>query len=129
MDVHFILYVADQARSESFYRSALGVEPRLSVPGMTEFEIADHAVLGLMPSMGIRALLGPALPDPERAAGIPRAELYLRVPDALTCHRRALEAGGVELSPLEERDWGDRAAYCRDPDGHVLAFGESMAGR
>jgi len=25
---------------------------------------------------------------------------------------------------VESRDWGDRAGYCLDPDGHVLAFAE-----
>jgi hypothetical protein len=28
----------------------------------------------------------------------------------------------VELSPLAERSWGDQAAYCLDPDSHVIAF-------
>jgi uncharacterized glyoxalase superfamily protein PhnB len=127
MAAHFIFYVADQARSEAFYAQALGVAPHLSVPGMTEFELEGGAFLGLMPSAGIRALLGEALPDPASAAGVPRAELYLRVADADVCHQRALCAGAVELSPLEERGWGDRAAYSLDPDGHVLVFAEVIA--
>lgn len=122
MTAHFILYVSDQARSAAFYRKALGSAPRLDVPGMTEFSLGENAVLGLMPEAGIRRLLGEALPDPARAAGIPRSELYLRVDDPAAYHRRALEAGATELSPLCDRDWGDRAAYALDPDGHVLAF-------
>lgn len=119
---HFILYVADQGRSTAFYAAALGQPPRLDVPGMTEFELAAGAVLGLMPEAGIRRLLGPALPDPSRAAGVPRAELYLVVGDAAACHARALAAGARELSPLSPRDWGHRVAYALDPDGHVVAF-------
>ena len=30
--------------------------------------------------------------------------------------------GAIELSPLTRRPWGDDAAYCLDPDGHVVAF-------
>lgn len=116
MTPHFILYVADQARSAAFYRHALGLEPRLDVPGMTEFSLGDGAVLGLMPESGIRRLLG------FTPGEGPRAELYLLVGDPAACHARALEAGAVELSPLQPRDWGHRAAYSRDPDGHVLAF-------
>jgi len=121
---HFILYVADQGRSTAFYRAVLAREPRLDVPGMTEFELGPGAVLGLMPEAGIRRLLGAALPDPAQASGIPRAELYLVVADAAAAHRRALAAGARELSPIQARDWGHRVGYSLDPDGHVLAFAE-----
>ncbi|OQA09776.1 MAG: Glyoxalase-like domain protein [bacterium ADurb.Bin374] len=119
---HFILYVADQERASAFYRAALGLEPRLDVSGMTEFELPGGAVLGLMPEHGIKKLLGPALADPSWASGAPRAELYLLVDDPAKAHQRAIGAGAVELSPLAPRDWGHTAAYSLDPDGHVLAF-------
>lgn len=122
----FILYVKDQQRSRDFYAAVLNKEPALDVPGMTEFRLGGGGVLGLMPEAGIRALLGPALPDPAGAGGAPRAELYLRVSGAGDFHRRALERGAVELDALRERDWGDRAAYSLDPDGHVLAFAERL---
>jgi len=32
----------------------------------------------------------------------------------------------MELSGVENRDWGHRAAYSLDPDGHVLAFAEQI---
>lgn len=126
ISAHLILYVQDQRASADFYRAALGIAPRLDVPGMTEFELAGGAVLGLMPEAGIRRLLGVTLPDPAEARGIPRAELYLRVDDPEACHQRALVAGGRELSPLQLRDWGDRAAYLLDRDGHVLAFATAL---
>jgi len=121
---HLILYVSDQRRAAAFYGAALARVPRLDVPGMTEFDLGDGAVLGLMPEAGIRRLLGPGLPDPAGAGGAPRAELYLVVVDAAAGHARALAAGARELSPLLRRDWGHRAAYSLDPDGHVLAFAE-----
>ncbi len=121
---HIILYVKDQMRSADFYAQVLACQPSLNVPGMTEFILSETCVLGLMPEAGIKRLLGDALPDPARAAGIPRAELYLRVTDPAAYHRRAIEAGATELSELQDRDWGDRAAYSLDPDGHVLAFAD-----
>ena len=119
---HLILYVADQAVATEFWRAVLARPPVLDVPGMTEFALAPHAVLGLMPDSGIVALLGSALPDPTQARGVPRAELYLVVDDALGYHTRALAAGATELSPMVQRDWGDAAAYSLDLDGHVIAF-------
>jgi len=121
MICNFILYVKDQARSREFYAAALGLAPRLDVPGMTEFELCSGCVLGLMPEKGIKRLL-PAMPDPETGMGAPRAEVYLTVDAPAVYHARALAAGARELSPLAPREWGDSAAYSLDPDGHVLAF-------
>lgn len=121
MKINIILYVADQAAAKDFYAAVLGQAPRLDVPGMTEFELEPGCVLGLMPEKGIQRLL-PALPDPSAGRGSPRAEVYLTVPDPAASHARALAAGARELSPLEPRGWGDKAAYSLDPNGHVLAF-------
>lgn len=122
MESYFILYVSDQKRSRDFYAAALGIEPRLDVPGMTEFALPGGGVLGLMPEAGIKRLLGDELPDPANANGIPRAELYLLTGDAVTDHKRAVRAGARELSSPQKRSWGHVAGYCLDPDGHVLAF-------
>ncbi len=123
---HFILYVKDQARSTEFYRQVLDLAPTLNVPGMTEFTLADQCVLGLMPEASIKRLLGDKLPDPASGNGVPRAEVYLLVPQPQDYHRRAIAAGAIELSGLAIRDWGHRAAYSLDPDGHVLAFAEPL---
>lgn len=124
---HLIFYVGDQERSSAFYQAALGLAPRLHVPGMTEFALGRGVVLGLMPEAGIRRLLGDALPPATPGQGVPRAELYLHVADVAASHRRALAAGARELSPPALRGWGHEAAYSLDPDGHVLAFARSMA--
>ena len=124
---HFILYIADQRRSTAFYSSVLAVEPRLDVPGMTEYALPGGGVLGLMPESAIRRLLGDALPDLAPARGVPRAELYLVLDEPEAFHQRALAAGAVELSPMLARNWGHVAAYSQDLDGHVLAFASVVA--
>jgi hypothetical protein len=118
----FICFVADQGAATAFWSRVLQCSPSLEEPGMTEFTLADGAVLGLMPESGIRALLGKALPDPAGGRGILRSELYLVVEDPSGHHTRALACGARELSPLAQRPWGDQAAYSLDPDGHVIAF-------
>ncbi|MBI1938908.1 MAG: VOC family protein [Ignavibacteriales bacterium] len=123
IDVSYtILYVKDQQASAKFYSNVLSKEPRLNVPGMTEFDMAEKSVLGLMPEVGIKRLLGEKLPDPSQANGIPRAEIYLMVDKPQEYFERAIKNGASELSKLEKRNWGHHAAYCLDPDGHVLAF-------
>jgi catechol 2,3-dioxygenase-like lactoylglutathione lyase family enzyme len=118
--VHFILYVSDQAASTGFYSKVLEIDPRLNVPGMTEFEISSAAVLGLMPQKGVARLLG----EPTYGGYGPKAELYLIVDEPSGFHSRALLAGAREISPLERRDWGHRVAYSIDPDGYIIAFAE-----
>jgi len=125
----FVLYVADQDRARDFYAAVLGRAPKLDVPGMCEFELQGGGSLGLMPGAGAAQLLGPGF---EGLAGdtpgsLPRAELYLRLPDAAAVLARALDAGARLISPLEERDWNESAAYVADPDGHVLALAQNPA--
>ena len=118
----FIFYVRDQNAATDFYRRVLECQPRLHVPGMTEFQLSNTSVLGLMPEAGIKRLLGHRVVDPTTANGAPRAELYLRVADPAAYHQRVLENGGRQLDELKPRDWGDLAAYSLDLDGNVLAF-------
>jgi catechol 2,3-dioxygenase-like lactoylglutathione lyase family enzyme len=124
--VHVILYVRDQKASTSFFRSVLALEPTLDVPGMTEFELSDGVVLGLMPEAGVVRLLGQAH-DPARGHGGPRAELYLLVDDPAAYHARSITAGGTEVSRVSARDWGHEAGYTLDLDGHVVAFARARA--
>lgn len=126
---HMILYVVAQDASTAFYAAVLGIAPRLNVPGMTEFDLAPGAVLGLMPEAGIRRLLGSALPDAEsmESPRVSRAELYLMVEDPEEYMARATMHGAKLLSPVLARDWGHRVGYCQDPDGYVLAFAAAAA--
>lgn len=126
MITHTILYVADQKRSRDFYASVLKIEPTLDVPGMTEFKLSEHHILGLMPEKGIKKLLGDKILDPAQGTGIPRAELYFRMKDPESHFRQAKELGAKELSPILERDWGGKAGYVADFDGHILAFATGL---
>lgn len=120
--VHTILYVADQKRSCDFYQEILNQNPRLDVPGMTEFMLSSKHILGLMPESGIKRLLGEKIKNPALGNGVPRAELYIRTENPENMLETALRLGAKELSPILERSWGGRAGYVLDFDGHVLAF-------
>jgi predicted enzyme related to lactoylglutathione lyase len=118
----FILYVKSQERSKLFYQSVLLKDARLDVPGMTEFELTENAILGLMPESGIVKILQEKTPDPASGNGIPRNEIYLYVDEPGEYLKRAVKAGGKLISEFQERNWGDAVGYCSDPDGHILAF-------
>ncbi|MBK6750165.1 MAG: VOC family protein [Pyrinomonadaceae bacterium] len=124
MKTHFILYVADQARSTAFYSAVLETEPTLNVPGMTEFSLSEGTVIGLMPEAGAVRLFGDEVTPPVAAGLSPRAEIYLVVKSAEAFHSRAIKNGAREISGIKVRDWGHTAAYSIDPDGYVIAFAE-----
>lgn len=122
--VHIILYVQHQVESTSFYQQILQQEPVLNVPGMTEFDLSENLKLGLMPNAGIAKILQEKTPHPDEAQGIPRCELYLKGDDVQQAYEQAIKAGAKLISPIEDRNWGDKVCYFSDPDGHIIAFAQ-----
>ena len=121
-----ILFVDNQERSSLFYEKIFRQASDLKVPGMTELNLSDHCKLGLMPNNGIARILANQLPHPQDGNGIPRCELYLYVEDIKLEFDNAINSGAKLISPIIERNWGDRACYFADPDGHVIAFAERI---
>lgn len=122
--LEIILYVEDQPASRDFYTKLLREKPVLDVPGMTAFVLSDRCRLGLMPNKGIIKILADHTPDPASGNGIPRCELYLYVDDAEAEAIHAEAIGAKLISQVSDRDWGDKAGYFADPDGHIIAFAE-----
>jgi PhnB protein len=44
--------------------------------------------------------------------------LYLYVEDVDSIYKQAINAGGMEMQPLQDMFWGDRIGILRDPFGH-----------
>lgn len=124
MQTQFILYVSDQEKSKHFYEQLLNIKPSLHVPGMTEFQLSESTKLGLMPENGIAKILENATPHPNTGNGIPRCELYLKVKNANEYMERGIQLGAKLISPMQQRDWGDKVGYLADKDGHIIAFAE-----
>jgi lactoylglutathione lyase len=124
--IHIILYVSDLRRSKEFYKALLETQPVLDEPGMVEFKLTQSCKLGLMPEQSIAKILSTKTPHPSSGNSIPRCELYLLVENALEHFNRAKMLHAPIISDLENRDWGDKACYFSDPDGHVIAFAEKI---
>lgn len=124
--IEIILYVNNQQDSARFYKKLFRKEPDIDVPGMTEFNLLPSCKLGLMPGKGMAKILGKNLPHPDEGMGIPRCELYIVVGDAQFEFDHACKMGAMLVSPLLNRDWGHKACYFSDPDGHIIAFAEKI---
>lgn len=124
--LHIILYVENQDLSTEFYKKLFQKEPVLNVPGMTEFQLNENCKLGLMPNEGMAKILNNQTTHPNEGTGIPRCELYLYITDIEYEFENAIEIGAKLISPISDRDWGDKVCYFTDPDGHVIAFAEKI---
>lgn len=121
-----ILYVSDQELSRRFYEQLFRRRADLHVPGMTEFNLSAACKIGLMPNKGIAKILADKTPHPDEGNGIPRCELYFYVNDLEHEFANALASGAKLISPVLDRDWGDKVCYFSDPDGHILAFAQKI---
>ena len=93
---------------------------------MVEFILSDNCKLGLMPNKGIAKILADKTPHPDKGIGIPRCELYLYVADIQLEYDNALRNGAKLISPISDRDWGEKVCYFSDIDGHIIAFASKL---
>ena len=121
-----ILYVANQEKSSIFYKEVFQLSPTLNVPGITEFTLFKNCQIGLMPEDGIAKIITPATPHPKKGSLIPRCEIYIRVNNPQEFIDRAIKHGGINISLLQDRDWGEKVGYVTDLDGHILAFAKKQ---
>lgn len=128
-NTQIILYVDDQEASSRFYQKLFRRKPELNVPGMTEFHISQNCKIGLMPNNGIARILDGKTPHPASGNGIPRCELYFCVENIRLEFDNALLSGAKLISPISDRDWGDKVCYFADIDGHIIAFAEKITGK
>lgn len=124
--IETVLFVKNQQESTEFYTKIFRQKPVLNVPGMTEFQLAKNCKLGLMPTKGIAKILNEKTSHPDEASGIPRCELYLYVDSVEEEFENARKVGATLISPIENRDWGDKTCYFADLDGHIIAFAEKI---
>ena len=124
--VETILYVRNQEKSSKFYQKIYRKPPDMEVHGMTEFILSENCKFGLMPSQGIAKILTNKTPHPDSGDGIPRCELYLYVDNIQFEFENAKKSGAKLISPIIDRDWGDKVCYFSDPDGHIFAFAEKI---
>ncbi|HEX7337249.1 MAG TPA: VOC family protein [Gemmatimonadales bacterium] len=111
------LFVAGAAQAIDFYKKALGAEERMRFPAPdgtimhAEIQIGDSILM-----------LGDEMPEPggksPKTLGGSPVSFFLYLDNVDAAWKRAIEAGGKEVMPLEDQFWGDRAGCFEDPFGH-----------
>jgi uncharacterized glyoxalase superfamily protein PhnB len=104
---------------------AFGFTRRMVVPGENGTIAHAELVFGNgMIMLGSRKSneFGRLLTEPRQAGAVTQA-VYLIVEDADAHYARAKAAGAEIVTELKTQDYGGRDYTCRDPEGHVWAFG------
>ena len=105
-----LLRPLDFGRSETFYRSTLGL------PVYREF--GDQGVVFFLGG-GLLELSGGSQTTPS-----PNIELWLQVRDLTTTHTELVTAGVTILQPPRREPWGLDEMWIADPDGIRIAVVE-----
>jgi len=126
MKTYFIIYVDDIDKTKLFYELLFNEKPVVDEPGMCEYKLLDGSTLGIMPTTSLTKLFGEEFVEQKDRKALPNVELYFNIENAEDFHKRAVQLGATEIREFGEMDWGDKAAYSLNHDGHILAFAEKV---
>jgi catechol 2,3-dioxygenase-like lactoylglutathione lyase family enzyme len=122
-----ILAVSDVVAARRFYQHAFGWEPVVEVPVYVELRSPAGMRLGLYQRASFALNPGTTAPQVTPAGAVTGTELYFRTARPEPVIQRLLDVGAEVLSDLADREWGDRAAYLRDPDGNVVVVAQDLS--
>jgi lactoylglutathione lyase len=119
---YVVLVVADLDRALAFYTGVLGLPlghrsgPYAQLDtGVTR--VALYTRDAMADTLGIGTL---AAPDPRA----PAFELGFKVADVDAAYAELAAAGAEPVTAPTDRPWGQRTAYVRDPDGHLIELAD-----
>lgn len=124
-----IIYVPDVSASLDFFTRAFGIERRfLHESGMYgELETGDTALAFAAHAMG-EMNYSTGHVEAHSSVKPLGMEIALVTPDVPRAHKRAVEAGAVELTAPSRKPWGQTVSYVRCPDGSMVELCSPIGG-
>ena len=120
---YVILIVENLDQSLAFYRDVLGLELGHRAGEYAQFDTGATR-LGLYARNAMAETLGVPLQPPAQDA--PGFEIGFKVPDVDAAFDRLVERGATPAVSPTDRPWGQRTAYVRDPDGHLIELAQDL---
>ena len=122
---YVVLIVADLERSLAFYLDLLGLE--LGHRSGAYAQLATGRTrLALYERDAMAATLGRPIGPP--GDDTPGFELGFKVDDVDAAFAELVRGGARPAAPPTDRLWGQRTAYLRDPDGHLIELAQDRSG-
>jgi catechol 2,3-dioxygenase-like lactoylglutathione lyase family enzyme len=120
---YVILIVRDLDRALDFYVGVLGLP--LGHRSGDYAQLATGATrLALYSRSAMAKTLGCSLEAP--AVNAPGFEIGFKVADVDAAFAELVERGAPPVAAPTDRFWGQRTAYVRDPDGHLIELAQDL---
>jgi lactoylglutathione lyase len=120
---YIILIVEDLERALQFYTGVLGL--RLGHRSGDYAQLDTGATrLALYTRAAMAKTLSLSLDAP--AANAPGFEIGFKVADVDAAFSELVACGAPAVVPPTDRFWGQRTAYVRDPDGHLIELAQDL---
>ena len=118
-----ILIVEDLDRALRFYTGVLGLRLGHRSGDYAQLDTGSTR-LGFYTREAMAKTLGMSLkPPPQDAPGF---EIGFKVDDVGAAFEELVKDGASPVTPPTERPWGQRTAYVRDPDGHLIELAQDL---
>lgn len=120
---YVVLIVEDLDRALRFYTEVVGL--RLGHRSGDYAQLATGATrVGLYTRDAMSMTLGTQLKKPTQDA--PGFEIGFKVPDVDAAFSELVRRGASPAMHPTTRPWGQRTAYVRDPDGHLIELAQDL---
>jgi len=120
---YLILIVEDLDRALGFYVDVLGLRLGHRSGDYAQLDTGTTR-LALYTRSAMAKTLGMALDAPESNA--PGFEVGFKVLDVDAAFTELIARGAHPVMPPTDRFWGQRTAYLRDPDGHLIELAQDL---
>jgi lactoylglutathione lyase len=121
---YVVIVVEDLDRALHFYCDLLGM-PLAHRSGSFAQLATGVTRVALYERPAMATTLGRELTPP--APDAPGFELGFKVDDCDAAYEELVAAGATADVPPTDRPWGQRTAYMRDPDGHLVELAQDLA--
>src|SRR5918994_7877049 len=120
---YFILIVEDLDRALGFYVDVLGLRLGHRSGDYAQLDTGSTR-LALYTRSEMAKTLGVALDPP--ASNAPGFEVGFKVMDVDAAFAELIARGAQPVVSPTDRFWGQRTAYVRDPDGHLIELAQDL---
>ena len=120
---YVVLIVEDLDRALRFYTEVMGLKLGHRSGEYAQLDTGATR-LALYTRSAMATTLGMSLEAPP--ANAPGFEIGFKVADVVDAFNQIISRGAAPVMAPTERFWGQRTAYVRDPDGHLIELAQDL---